>query len=179
VCALAVLTAGCGADSGGDVWLSPTVTAYDGYGLPRGVDGRTTTGGQRYLESVRAEVPRISSPEQGIGFAVQVLLESRQLSGTIESYWAGPCAPGLQPTEVDVRADLVTIRLSGTAADHRLCALSEAQRQVREQQIAWTVRAYLDPRWEQAPPIVRVVEGDGSSWTAIADPAYIAPSEHP
>ena len=176
VAMFAACVVGCGEQR---VGYGNTVAAYDTYGYAVDATG-TRTDGPRYLRRTTAEVPDTDSPEEQLMLAVTVLLdEGGPASPGTTTYWEGICAPGHRPEGVEIRSDLVVVRLAGAVPGHRKCAMTASEREVQRQQLAWTVRNNLDPFAEEEPPLVRVVEADGDTWEAVADVSFIPPNQRP
>jgi hypothetical protein len=158
-----------------------TVTVYGSYGYAVDAATGAQIQGPRYLRDTDAVVPATDSPEERLGLAVTVLLDDPGRAPRLGevSYWAGNCGPGQRTDGVEIRGDTVTVRLAGVVPGHGRCNMTPAEREVQEQQIAWTVRQNLDPFAEAEPPLVRVVEADGTAWEAVADPSFIQPIDRP
>jgi hypothetical protein len=154
-----------------DVRLSDTVTTYAYH---------RDDGGDWFLNPSTTEVGGYEGDEEKLGIAVEWLLTDNPSPERGRSFWSGGCAPGERVTSVDVRDDLVTLRLEGGAASST-CELSDHEAEMQRQQVAWTVRKALDPLGsEGASTPVRVIDAGGRSWPVVtADEAYLAPSWRP
>jgi hypothetical protein len=179
VVAVAVLSAGAGGC--GEPELSgygETVRTYALYGYPLGPTGQRTDG-PKYLQTITAEIGTGKrSTEDTLKLAVTHLLDGQVPPG-FDNFWAERCAPGRVVDDVEMRSDLITIRMTGEVPRHEQCVLTAAQHAVRRQQLAWTVTHHLDPFGEQKPPIVRLIEANGDQWEVVADPDYVEPHDRP
>ncbi len=169
-----VLLSGCGHGTG----FGNVTTYYAGY-APDTEERGVRAGGPLYLVEVDSEGPDQPSTEAEVAYAIDLMIHDDCYPGGEVSYWVGPCAPAEGVGKVEISGHVVGVELKGAVPDLMHCRLSLSEKEAQRQQLAWTVRANVDP-FNEEDLLVRVIGGDGDVWPGVTpDLDYIEPERRP
>src|SRR5688500_1623626 len=129
VVAIVVLIAGTGGCGEPEqlFGFGTVIYAYNLYGYPSDPTGQRTSG-PKYLQRSGSEVgTRDWSTEQHLELTVEMLLYDFPSPG-LDNFWAEACAPGQEVEEVELRSDLVIIRMAGEVPGRETCVMNASER---------------------------------------------------